>query len=430
MVAAVLTVQVVCVLGEDRGKMEANKFNKVGAYSHNPKWDFFVERQNELYSRSDDIRSEFARDYNRILHSTAYRRLKHKTQVFFATKNDHICTRIEHVNHVASVSHTISHFLGLNTELTDAIAIGHDLGHAPFGHEGEIILREIIKENIGDTFWHEKNSLCFVDKLETLSDPHGKERNLNLTYAVRDGIVSHCGEVNENAIFPRDEFIELEAINKPSQHSPYTWEGCVVKIADKISYLGRDIEDALTLSFLSRAQLKELKKIIKDTIKIDFDLREINNTVLMHDFIIDLCSTSDPDCGVRFSNEHLQLINAIKRFNYDNIYFHPRLMYFKRYARLIICTIFEVLVGCYKKNETLASVKNNEKIYPVLMDTFSDWLIKYSNIDLEQKKRNKYENDVFYQIDDRNDYIKAIVDYLSGMTDSFALRIFMEITSL
>jgi dGTPase len=137
-------------------------FKKVSTHEGNPKWEPGIFRLRPLYKKPNDIRSEFARDYTRILHSTAYRRLKHKTQVFFATRNDHVCTRIEHVTHVASVSYTIANYLGLNTELTNAIALGHDVGHAPFGHAGESFLKEIVANEIGETFWHERNSLRFV----------------------------------------------------------------------------------------------------------------------------------------------------------------------------------------------------------------------------------------------------------------------------
>lgn len=113
-------------------------------------------RQKELYSRKNDMRSEFERDYTRILHSLAYRRLKHKTQVFFNTQNDHICTRMEHVSHVESVSYIIAKALGLNHELTKAIATGHDLGHAPFGHEGENVIKNILEENLNYSFGMKK----------------------------------------------------------------------------------------------------------------------------------------------------------------------------------------------------------------------------------------------------------------------------------
>ncbi len=122
------------------------KFQEVAVNEQNSRWNEAISRRREIYKRADDIRTEFSRDYNRILHSTAYRRLKHKTQVFFATGHDHICTRIEHVNHVASVSNTIANYLGLNIELTNAIAVGHDLGHAPFGHQGEDVLAEITQK--------------------------------------------------------------------------------------------------------------------------------------------------------------------------------------------------------------------------------------------------------------------------------------------
>jgi dGTPase len=409
--------------------MSKNKFADVAAHYTNPKWDCLVNRQHAIYNRADDIRSDFSRDYNRILHSTAYRRLKHKTQVFFATKNDHICTRIEHVNHVTSVSHTIADHLGLNTELTKAIATGHDLGHAPFGHEGEKILRELMAEATGIRFWHEKNSLWFVDKLETLRGPDGKEHNLNLTYAVRDGIISHCGEVDEDSISPRCDYISLEEIKEPNQCQPYTWEGCVVKIADKISYLGRDIEDALTLKILKLSQIRQLKEILRNTVDIDLDSREINNTVLMHDFIIDLCNNSNPDIGISLSEKYLNLINKVKEFNYDNIYKHPRLNHFRKYARLIIESIFETLSDLYEGKETKEALYKLLDTYPSTIYYFADWLIKYSNVDLTHKKRIKFKNDLIYDIENRDDYHRAIFDFISGMTDSFAINSFAELTT-
>jgi len=406
--------------------IQNNKFSSVCASRSNPKWNDFVKRKDELYRRESDIRSEFARDYNRILHCTAYRRLKHKTQVFFATGNDHVCTRIEHVNHVAAVSYTISKFLGLNTELTNAIAIGHDLGHAPFGHEGEKVLKTIARKQLKESFWHERNSLWFVDKLETLSDQRGKQRNLSLTYAVRDGIISHCGEVDENAIKPRDKMIDLNNIEKANQYQPFSWEGCVVKKADKISYLGRDIEDALTLGILSDSQLEDLSKILNKSIHIV--IRDINNAVLIHRFIIDLCESSSPESGIRFSEQSLQLMGSIKKFNFENIYSHPRLEYFKKYAGLILKSIFDRLLDFCRHKNVLQQIKEYERLHPLLCDTFSDWLIKYSDIDLEEKKKRKYDNQVVYTMGSRDVYIRAIIHYISGMTDSFAIKIFDELT--
>lgn len=402
------------------------KFSKVATFKDSEKWDKSIYRQSELYKRPHEIRSEFMRDYNRILHSTSYRRLKHKTQVFFATENDHICTRIEHVNHVMSVSYTIASCLGLNTELASAIAIGHDIGHTPFGHEGEYILGEFVSDKLKSKFWHEKNSLRFIDKIETLPNPQGKENNLNLTYAVRDGIICHCGEVKSEAIFPRNDFIDLNDIKESSYISPYTWEGCVVKIADKISYLGRDIEDAIRLHILSISQIRKLKNIIKN-INSSNKIKEINNTVLMHDFIINLCQNSTPDKGIVLSNEYIEFIESIKKFNYDNIYNHKRLNNFKKYAKLILNTICDTLVDFYDGKNTLEKLKTYEKTYPLLCQTFLEWLEKYCSNSKLLPRGLKYENIKIYDLILEKDYIQAVVDYISGMTDNFAIKIFNEI---
>lgn len=406
--------------------MERDLFKKVGAYEENPKWEQGIARMTPIYRKTADIRSQFARDSTRILHSNAYRRLKHKTQVFFATHNDHICTRIEHVNHVASVSYTIANFLGLNTELTNAIAVGHDLGHAPFGHTGEEILNEITVKELGEVFWHERNSLRFVDKCETLPNSEGLEHNLDLTYAVRDGIICHCGEVDENSVYPREKMVDLYSIAKKGQCLPFTWEGCVVKIADKISYLGRDIEDARTLKILTADQTNDLIQIGREfgITKV----HEITNTLLMHDFIIDLCKTSSPEKGIAFSPEYLDLINKLKKFNYRYIYKHERLNNYARYARLVVDSIYQTLLKGYNGEDTPANLECYREFYPILMETFGDWLGKYSNVGREANRGNKYRNEVLYQLGSRNDYIQAIVDYISGMSDSFAIRIFNEIT--
>lgn len=406
--------------------MNRGLFLEVAIREGNEKWEQSISRVHTLYTREDDIRSEFTRDYNRLLHSTSYRRLKHKTQVFFATENDHICTRIEHVNHVSSVSYTIANYLGLNTQLTTAIAIGHDIGHAPFGHEGEKILGGFVKDNLKDKFWHEKNSLRFADKIETLPNPEGKENNLDLTYAVRDGIICHCGEVKSIAIFPRNDAIDLNDIQNAGEVSAYTWEGCVVRIADKISYLGRDIEDALRLGILEFGQLRELHRIVKSIGRVD-DVREINNTVLIHNFIINLCNNSNPENGIVLSNEYIEFIESVKEFNYKNIYNHKRLSNFKKYAKLVLETILETLLDLYDKDNTLERLRNYEKTCPLLYQTFGEWLMKYC-YQLEPINRKlRYDNNKIYNLKCQKDYCQAIVDYISGMTDSFAIKIFNEI---
>lgn len=197
-------------------------FKQYAAVAGNPNWEKLIERSSSLYERRDDIRSPFARDYTRILHSMAYRRLKHKTQVFFNINNDHICTRMEHVSHVESVSSTIAKTLGLNEELTKAISIGHDLGHAPFGHQGEVVLQRLTREHLHQDFWHEQNGLRFVDRIELLADNYNAYKNLDLTYAVRDGIISHCGEVDQNGITPRNISIPIEDFDKAGKYQAAT----------------------------------------------------------------------------------------------------------------------------------------------------------------------------------------------------------------
>lgn len=408
---------------------QQNKFRNVSANEINPEWEMLISRKEPIYSRPNDIRSEFARDYTRILHSNGYRRLKTKTQVFFATKNDHICTRIEHVNHVASVSTTIAKYLGLNEELVSAIALGHDIGHAPFGHHGETVIRKIIESEIPDSgFWHEKNSLFFLDHIETLSDSSGHERNINLTYAVRDGIISHCGEVNEKSISPRKEYLDLEQIEKSNQYQPFTWEGCVVKIADKIAYLGRDIEDAMFFKILNFSNYKELRSILERHFP-QSKIREINNGILIHGFIIDLLKNSSPENGIQLSPAYLGLMNDIKSFNYSVIYKYWRIESFKNYATVVIDTIYKTLMRYFEYKDYRVRILMSKENFPTLSKYFYDWLIKYSNMDLERKENLKFKNNTIYDIDDRESYVKCCLDFISGMTDNFALKVYQEIIS-
>ena len=194
--------------------------------------------------RKEDIRGAYYRDTTAIIHSSPFSRLKHKTQVFFAPANDHICTRMEHVLHVASIASTICRPLGLDSELSWAIGMGHDLGHTPFGHVGERIISSLFKERGLGVFQHEVNSLRVVRMLAN----HG--RGLNLCYAVEDGIVSHCGEKFVQRIIPSGEVKDLDAISSIHGLVPSTWEGVVVRFSDSIAYLGRDWEDARRLGLL------------------------------------------------------------------------------------------------------------------------------------------------------------------------------------
>ena len=385
------------------------KFEKFSADENNSKWENILKREEPLYDSSSDIRSDFERDYNRIIHSTGYRRLKHKTQVFFSPENDHICTRGEHVTHVESISYTIAKYLGLNTELTKAIATAHDLGHSPFGHQGERILSEISKRDINENFWHERNGIVRVDKLELLEDRFGNKRNLDLTYAVRDGIISHCGEIDENKLRPREECIDLYEYNYPNEYAPYTWEGCVVKISDKISYLGRDIIDAVTLGILDE-DLDELKRIFHC---------DINNSVIISDLVYDLCRNSSPETGLCFSEEKFKMLNELKQFNYKNIYLSDKTMASNQYFKLVLNTIYDFLKDLYKNR------KRALRVCAELVFDFEEWLSNYWNWERSEKNKNL----AIFTMEDETSFYRAIIYYISGMTDNYAIETFNKIIS-
>ena len=384
-----------------------SKFKEYSATPNNPNWEKIIKREKEIYKRGNDMRSEFERDYTRILHCNAYRRLKHKTQVFFSPENDHVCTRIEHVMHVESVSYTIAKYFGLNTELTKAIATGHDIGHSPFGHAGERILSEISQKEIGENFWHERNGMEYVDKIELLQDMNQNWQNLNLTYAVRDGIISHCGEIDENSLKPREEYINLYDYEYPNQYAPYTWEGCVVKIADKISYLGRDIEDAITLGILDE-KLEELYKILKQK-------EVINNTVIINHLIGDLCENSSPEKGLCFSEGTFKMLKEIKEFNYKYIYKAERLKPSARYFNIIINEIYSTIKNNYGKKD--------KSVNPEVIESFEKCLSNYWNL----KRNDTNKNDFIFDMKNERDFCKAIIYYISGMTDNFAIETYNKI---
>ncbi len=396
------------------------KFENVATFKNNPKWKKACQRETELYSHTyglTTMRTDFDRDYTRIINSNAYKRLRHKTQVFFSPDNDHICTRIEHVNLVESVSYTIASYLGLNTELTKAISVAHDLGHSSFGHQGEKILSTISEREYGETFWHEKNGLHFVDNIELLIDFENKKRNLDLTYAVRDGIISHCGEVDEESLIPRKEAIDLKDYTKPNQYAPYTWEACVVKIADKISYIGRDIEDAKMMQILSDQEIQKMKKMIQ---KID-----INHSNIINFLTVDLCKNSSPEKGLQFSKAAREMMKTIKDFNYQKIYQHEKIAPSIRYFKLVMNEIFCCLKNEFAGKCTIYHLKKLARYYPNLAIEFVTWLSNYA--ETEDRIASEYHNKIIYDLQKKEDYARAIIDYISGMTDQYIIQVYDEI---
>lgn len=398
------------------------KFEKQAMFEENEKWEKATHRAEKLYDPiygDAPMRTEFDRDYTRVINCNGYRRLKHKTQVFFAPKNDHICTRIEHVNLVDSISNTIANFLGLNTELTKAIAVVHDIGHSPFGHQGEKILSEIAQREYGEKFWHGWNGLNFVENIELLRDVAGIKRNLNLTYAVRDGILGHCGNPAISGQKPREEAIDLKEFTYSNKYAPYTWEACVVKIADNISYLGRDLEDAKEMKLLNDRELQNIDKAIEHI--------RINNTSIIGYLTGDLCKNSNLDDGLRFSKEAHDTMEKIRNFNNEKIYKSDKIQPTIRYFTVLMNEIFYTLKKEYNGTATVKNIKKMKRYYPVLSEEFSAWLETYANI--EGRDEEKYFNKIVYDLNDIKNYCRAIIDYMSGMTDQYIVRIYNEIVS-
>ncbi|BHH84094.1 deoxyguanosinetriphosphate triphosphohydrolase family protein [Desulforhopalus sp. 52FAK] len=263
-------------------------------------------------------RQNFALDADRIIHSRAYSRYIDKTQVFSLIENDHITHRVLHVQLVARVARTIGRFLRLNEDLIEAIALGHDIGHPPFGHDGEMFLSKICLSHGLPAFQHNIQSVRFLDTLER------KGRGWNLSLQVLDGILCHDGEVHLGQIqhCPIHTFEELEtklqnkSDNPKLSLLPATLEGCVVRMADTIAYIGRDIEDAIVLGLITRDDLpKECTEILGNT-----------NGTIVYSLVTDLIENSDIESSspsIGFSPMISEVLLKLKQFNYKNIYLAP-----------------------------------------------------------------------------------------------------------
>ncbi len=410
---------------QDRGKFK-DEATVPGA----PKWAVAIGRRDALYSRESDIRTPFGRDYTRILHSTAYRRLKHKTQVFFSPENDHVSTRIDHVHYVVSISRIIADFLGLNGELTEAIAIGHDLGHPPFGHDGEMIIGRIAaqEKTAGEgrlPFWHGRNGLKYVDDLELLTGPDGRKHNLDLTYGVRDGIIAHSGPVGSGGLFPRNKAIDLADFRYPGEYEPYTWEGCIIKLADNISYLGRDIDDAMILGIMDQGQYHEVSAIVDAYTRAHGDAPAgMNNANVIHLMVTDLCENSSPERGLCFSPEASEAMAAVLEMNRKYIYYHPRLQGYKDYGERIIHTVYDALWDLCTDLEGRLPYYRAQ--FPLLTDGFTGWFANYSDSRTPEDAKLLANRVIYHHGDGPAMYKQAILDYISGMTDRYIEKLYRE----
>jgi dGTPase len=352
-----------------------------------------LDLKTRLHERTSDVRGAYYRDTTAIIHSSPFRRLKHKTQVFFAPSNDHICTRMEHCLHVASIASTICRGLGLDTELAWAIGMGHDLGHTPFGHTGENILSGFMEKEGFTRFEHEINSLRVVDFL----CEHGK--GLNLTYAVRDGIVCHNGESLVKTLKPDFKVKDLSSLKQRKGLVPATYEGVIVRFSDSIAYLGRDFEDASRLNIVRGEQLPQI--VLE---KLGSSNAEIIDT-LVNDVIDHSCF----DKGISFSDELFPAVQAMIGFNYENIYKSPMLegyeRYFSRLLRLIIDYLTMLLDINGFEEKGYASEKNMLAMgfYHHLVDMRLAYIEHDGSLD------------------------RLIYDYVAGMSDNFCLDCANEI---
>ena len=399
------------------------KFLEVAMNKGNKKYAKAISRRNDMFCDMEgNYVTGFELDYYRIMESNAYKRLRNKTQLFFSPVNDHVCTRSEHVLYVSSIATTIANRLGLNEELCKAIAIGHDIGHAPFGHEGESILSKIDRKYCNRPFWHEKNGIVLADYFELVVGSKGMSQQLNLTYAVRDGIISHCGEVDDNGLKPRDKFINLERdYIRPNQYEPYTWEACVVKLADKISYIMRDTEDALRLKVLTR---EEIEWNLLYPLKLEFN--EYNRDAIVGGLINDCVANSNPEDGIRFSEEWSKKLDAIKAFNTSRICFSERVKISKPYFSLVLNALFDLYYGL--NDDGILRIARPAREYGHVVTDFAKWLKIYCfNFQSDLDSLNQYDDGNIYDfqkfidLQSSESYAFAIIEYISGMTDRKAI---------
>lgn len=277
----------------EREKVESNILSKYATLSKNSKGRLIQEPK-------CSIRTDFQRDRDRIIHSKAFRRLKHKTQVFIAPEGDHYRTRLTHTLEVAQISRTIARALRLNEDLAEAIALGHDLGHTPFGHTGENVLNEIHQNG----FKHNEQSLRVVDLLES----SGEIKGLNLTYEVRDGILNHTGS-----------------------SIPATLEGQIIRFADRIAYINHDIDDSLRANIISESMIpRDCIKVLglKHRERIDTMIRDI----IINSYDKNIIGMSE---GIKFYTDKL------RDFMFENVYLNKKAKSEEEKAKRIIKLLYE-----------------------------------------------------------------------------------------
>jgi dGTPase len=329
-------------------------------------------------------RQAFSIDADRILHSLAYTRYIDKTQVFYLLKNDHITHRVLHVQLVSKIARTIGRFLGLNEDLIEAVALGHDIGHAPFGHDGERFLSELCREHDIGFFQHNVQSVQFMERVER------KGQGWNLCLQTLDGILCHDGEIHEKTLKPSTdktfETLDNELIQKKIEPGvsliPMTLEGCVVRMADTISYIGRDIEDAIRMNLIRRSDLPSNSTDV---------LGNTNGTIVFN-LVTDILQNSFEKSYLAFSPEVSRALQALKQFNLERIYRNPRIKKHTRTIRKLFKCLFEKFL------EDIRIENQSSVIYERFLDGMSD----------------------SYTASHRP--AEIVRDFVSGMTDQYFLR--------
>ncbi|WP_079493109.1 deoxyguanosinetriphosphate triphosphohydrolase [Maledivibacter halophilus] len=297
-------------------------------------------RGRDLPQNKCDIRTEFQRDRDRIIHSKAFRRLKHKTQVFLSPEGDHYRTRLTHTLEVAQISRTIARALRLNEDLTEAIALGHDLGHTPFGHCGEYVLNEIHESG----FKHNRQSLRVVEKLEKRGY---KEGGLNLTYEVKDGILNHTGKA-----------------------LPTTLEGQVVKISDRIAYINHDIDDAV------RAMVLKEDWIPRDcTIYLGSTHRDRINTMIR-----DVINESFDKDVILMSDEIHYYTEKLRNFMFEYVYLNKKAKKEEDKAQNVIIQLYNYFCKNPSKlpKEIYDEIRNENKAQEKVKDYIAGMSDRYA----------------------------------------------------
>ena len=337
-----------------------------------------------LEKHIDDIRPNYYRDIDRIIHSLSYTRYSDKTQVFSNNDNDHISRRIIHVQLVSKIARTIGRALQLNEDLIEAIALGHDLGHVPFGHTGERILNKISIEHNEGIFMHN------IQSTRTLMNIENNGQGKNITIQVLDGILCHNGEKLLNKYEFKNKTKEdfLNDYNNSYKDKsiaktliPMTLEACVVRISDIIAYIGRDLDDAIELNIIKRKDIPHnITKILGN-----------NNSEIINNIILDIIDNSYNKPYIKLSKKIYDSLNDLIKYNYENIY-------------------------------NLANSKDELKEYEFMFNVVFEKCLYILNNNL--KKYNIYTLflDKMNKDYKKNTNERIIIDYISGMTDDYFIN--------